>query len=235
VAEGQQWLGTGSALARRVRRAFISDVPTPILTDEALTLYADYVCPFCCLGRTSLQRYRAECETPLGVEWHPFDLRADRRGGSGEIVRESWKDDTYDEEAWRNVERLAEEFGVGVPEDPITDVDSIRAQQVSLFVRESHPETWTAFDAALYDALWQDERDIGDPDLLADVADEVGLEAGIVDRALAKEELGSGLGERFTAARRRGITGVPTFVHGDHAARGAVPPDRIRRLVEGSG
>jgi predicted DsbA family dithiol-disulfide isomerase len=37
----------------------------------------------------------------------------------------------------------------------------------------------------------------------------------------------------FAAAQRRGVTGVPTFVADGHAARGAVPPEQLERLVEG--
>jgi predicted DsbA family dithiol-disulfide isomerase len=40
--------------------------------------------------------------------------------------------------------------------------------------------------------------------------------------------------ERFEAAKQRGITGVPTFAYDGHAARGAVPPEHLRRLIEGA-
>jgi len=31
--------------------------------------------------------------------------------------------------------------------------------------------------------------------------------------------------------RERGVTGVPTFAYDGHAARGAVPPEQLERLV----
>lgn len=203
------------------------------MAEETITVYADYVCPFCYLGRTFLARYREEREEPLDLEWHPFDLRANQRDEAGELVDDAGPDDAYLRRAWRNVQQLADEHGVDVPAEPITDVDSRRAQQVSLFVQETHPEKWEAFDAALYDALWRDERDVGDPDVLEDVATEVGLDAGVVGQALADEDLRSRLEEQFAAARQRGISGVPTFLSGERAARGAVPPEQLRQLVEG--
>lgn len=199
-----------------------------------VTVYADYACPFCYLGRTSLARYREEREDPLDVEWHPFDLLANRRDESGDLVSEMEMDEAYLEQAWGNVQQLAEEYGVEVPEDPITDTDSLRAQQVSLSVQEHRPDDWVAFDARLYDAVWRDDLDVSDPDVLEEVAAETGLEADVVGRALADADLRSRLEEHFAAARRRGITGVPTFVSGEHAARGAVPPEQLRRLIEGT-
>jgi len=203
------------------------------MEDQSLVVYADYVCPFCYLGRRALEQYRETRDTPLAVEWHPFDLRAGQRDESGEIVRESPKDDAYFDQARRNVERLAEEYGVAMPDDPIMDVDSLPAQRVSLHVQRNHPEAWDDFDAGLYKALWQEQRDIADPDVLAGVADSAGIDPGIVETALEAHSRGE-LEERFGAPRQRGITGVPTFVYGEDVARGAVPPSQLRRFVEGT-
>lgn len=202
--------------------------------DDRLTMYADYVCPFCYLGRVSMMRYRDQHDAALPVEWHPFDLRANRRDESGELVRESQKDDAYYEQAWRNVDRLADEYGVEMPEGPILHVDSLSAQQLSSYVQEHHPDDWLTLDRALYEAVWQEDRDIGDRSVLAELAEVVGLEDDVVEAALGDPERRSDLADAFAAARRRGITGVPTFVYRDRAARGAVPPDRLRRLVEPS-
>ena len=81
-----------------------------------LTVYADYVCPFCFLGRQSLATYREQREDPLVVEWHPFDLRASQRTPDGDIDDsvETGKDEAYYEEARQNVRRLADEYGVAV-------------------------------------------------------------------------------------------------------------------------
>jgi predicted DsbA family dithiol-disulfide isomerase len=51
--------------------------------------------------------------------------------------------------------------------------------------------------------------------------------------AVDDDQLERELRERFDAARERGVTGIPTFAYGEHAARGAVPPEQLRRLVDG--
>jgi predicted DsbA family dithiol-disulfide isomerase len=203
---------------------------------EVLTVYSDYVCPFCYLGRASLAEYQADREEPLRVEWHPFDLRSGKRNPDGSIDHsvDDGKDEAYFEEARRNVRRLAEEYGVEMELDIARETDSLPAQVVSYRVRETHDyDTWLAFDEAVFEALWTAGRDIGDEAVLVELAEGVGVDAGVVRAALADDELRATVRERFEAARRQRVTGVPTFVYDGYAARGAVPPEQLRRLVEG--
>lgn len=53
--------------------------------------------------------------------------------------------------------------------------------------------------------------------MLADVAEDVGLDPEEVGEAVEDEDIRS----------------IPTFVYGEHAARGAIPPSQFERLVEG--
>ena len=204
---------------------------------ESITVYSDYVCPFCYLGRESLSRYQETREEPLAIDWHPFDLRAGKRGPDGEIDHEvdDGKGDDYYAQARENVRRLQEEYDVDMNQEIATDIDSLSAQIVSIHVKETAPEAWLAFDDAVFAALWEDGRDIGDRDVLEDLAGDVeGLDTDIVEAALADDELRERVTDMFEAAKRRGVTGVPTFAFDGHAARGAVPPEQLERLVEGT-
>jgi predicted DsbA family dithiol-disulfide isomerase len=214
-----------------------SDAASGADESEAITVYSDYVCPFCFLGRQSLSQYQETREEPLAIDWHPFDLRAGKRGPDGEIDHDAddGKDEDYYEQARENVRRLQSEYDVEMTEELRTDVDSLPAQIVSVHVRETAPDAWLAFDEGVFDALWLDGRDIGDRDVLADVAADVeGLDAAVVDEALGDDDLRGRVTDLFDAARRRGVTGVPTFAYDGHAARGAVPPEQLERLVEGA-
>ncbi|GAB7092643.1 DsbA family protein [Halorubrum luteum] len=203
---------------------------------DSITVYSDYVCPFCYLGRASLALYRETRTEPLAVDWHPFDLRAGKRGPDGEIDHDvdDGKGDDYYEQARENVERLRERYDVEMAQSLRRDVDSLPAQLVSLHVKRERLESWPALDDAIFDALWVAGRDIGDREVLVDVAGDVaGVPDDVVDTALNDADLRASLEELFDAARRQGITGVPTFASDDRAARGAVPPEQLRRLVDG--
>lgn len=203
----------------------------------SITVYSDYVCPFCYLGRRSLAEYQATREEPLAVDWHPFDLRAGKRTPDGSIDREvdDGKGDAYYAQARENVRRLQDRYGVEMAQEIATDVDSLPAQIVSVHVKETAPEAWPAFDDAVFAALWQEGRDIGDREVLVDIAGDAGaLDAAVVDAALGDADLRERVAELFDAARQRGVTGVPTFAFDGHAARGAVLPAQLERLVEGA-
>jgi len=203
---------------------------------ERITVYSDYVCPFCYLGRASLDQYQAGRETPLEIDWRPFDLRSQQRRADGTIDHsvDTGKDEAYFEEAKQGVRRLQEKYDVEMDLEIATDVDSLPAQVVSYALKETEPyETWLAFDEVVLDALWRDGRDIGDADVLADVADSSGIDPARVHEILDDEARHEAVREQFTAAQRQGVTGVPTFAYDGHAARGAVPPEQLERLVEG--
>ena len=224
---------------------------------DEITVYSDYVCPFCYLGRESLRRYQATREEPLEIDWHPFDLRSNKRRPDGSIdhsvddvrkslrdfrspseanrASEDGKDDEYFEQARENVRRLQERYDVEMTLEIAMEVDSLPAQVVSYRVQRAEPyETWLAFDEALLAALWEDGRDIGDEAVLTDIAADAGLDPEIVGEALADEALRAELHDAFEAAHGAGVTGVPTFAADGYAARGAVPPEQLERLVEGA-
>jgi len=212
---------------------------------DPITIYSDYVCPFCYLGRKSLAEYQAEREDALEIDWRPFDLRSGKRNPDGTIDHsvDDGKDDDYYAQARENVERLQEQYDADMAQTIATDVDSRPAQAVSFHLKETEPyETWLAFDEAVFEALWTDGRDIGDAAVLRDCAEAADVDPAVVDAVLGETESSevdsdarfADLDDRFEAAQGQGITGVPTFVYGGHAARGAVPPAQLRRLVEGA-
>lgn len=205
---------------------------------ESITVYSDYVCPFCYLGRRSLARYQETREEPLAVDWHPFDLRAGKRGPDGEIDHEvdDGKDDDYYAQARENVRRLQEQYDADeMVQEIATDIDSLPTQIVSVHVKETAPEAWPAFDDAVFAALWEEGRDVGDREVLVEIASDIeGLDGDTVATALADEDLRARVTDLFEAAKKRGVTGVPTFAFDGHAARGAVPPKQLKRLVEGA-
>lgn len=201
-----------------------------------ITVYSDYVCPFCYLGRESLTQYQESRADELRIEWHPFDLRSQKRRPDGSIDHsvDDGKDDEYFEQAKQNVHRLADKYDVEMDLDIATDIDSLSAQVVSYYIREHYDyETWLAFDEAVFETLWQDGRDIGDTDLLVELAADVGADVDEVRSALDDDTLREDVRRQFTEAQRHGVTGVPTFAYDGHAARGAVPPEQLQRLVDG--
>lgn len=203
---------------------------------QSVVVYADYICPFCYLGYESFDRYRETRDEPIATDWHPFDLRGQQRRPDGTIDEsvETGKDEQYYEQARENVERLAEKYEAELAQTIRKDVDSYDAQRVALRVRAEFPDTFETFHRGIFDALWEEGRDIGDQAVLEEIAAESGFPENVVADTLSDPDSATQLEEAFDRAQSRRITGVPTFVAGEHAARGAVPPEQFRRLIDGN-
>ncbi|MFB6255023.1 MAG: DsbA family protein [Halobacteriaceae archaeon] len=207
--------------------------------DNTITVYSDYICPFCYLGRKSLEEYQQTRTNNLTIDWHPFDLRSHKRGPDGEIDHSinDGKDEEYFDQVRQNVAKLKERYGADemLSLDDLPDkIDSFDAQVASLYVDRKYSDKWLAFDEAIFEALWINGNDIGDADVLARIADDVGLDGEEIRSAISNESNRSDLREKFNQAQQAGVTGVPTFVYDSYAARGAVPPEQLERLIEGN-
>lgn len=203
--------------------------------EDQLVVYSDYVCPFCYLGKAAMEEYLDSTADPPAVDWQFYDLRGYKRQPDGTIDEtvDDGKDDDYFADVRENVATLKDEYDVDMTLDFSTEVDSWDAQQVALYVREQLGETeFLAVHQRLFEALWQDGHDIGDPDVLRDVVTDAGLDESVAETALA-DEWAERLRDRFDSAHEAGVRGIPTFVYGEHAARGAIPPAQFDRLVDG--
>lgn len=182
--------------------------------DPRLTVYADYLCPFCRLGNATLGRYldgRVERGLPPAeVVWRPYDLRADERRPDGTIPPGAGKQkEAYVRSRWSEVEALAAEYDVemGMDVEPYLRVDSRNAQLVALGLQRDLPGQFRPFHDAVFDALWTEARDIGDPGVLRSIVQDVDVDPDRVDAYLDDPDLH----ERFNGAPQRAArSGVPS-------------------------
>jgi 2-hydroxychromene-2-carboxylate isomerase len=73
------------------------------------------------------------------------------------------------------------------------------------------PEAHEVFRNAVFDALWQQQRDIADPEVLAECLARANSDPALAARASAPEARNA-LAEETTRAYANGVFGVPTFV-----------------------
>jgi predicted DsbA family dithiol-disulfide isomerase len=201
---------------------------------EKLVIFSDYVCPFCYLGKASLETYLSESGKDVEIDWRPFDLQAHKRGPDGDIRSgvSDGKSEAYFERAKQNVRRLQDEYDVEMTLELSRDIDSWRAHKAALWVEQSaDADQFEAFNNAIFDALWRDARDIGDPDVLADLAEEVGLDGDAVRHAAESDDLDDALREAIDESQQVGIRGVPAFFYDGRGTQGAVPPEHFEELL----
>jgi len=145
------------------------------MDDSPVRMYADYACPFCYLTHHNVETLRASGYS-IDFDWHPYDLRADRRDVSG---RHDPTQLEYPDAVTQRIEQLRSEAGAEemLPVQEVPNVDSFNAQVLSLYSQAEYPGLWADIDAGLFAALWQDGRDIADADVLTDIAVTAGVDA----------------------------------------------------------
>ena len=88
-----------------------------------------------------------------------------------------------------------------------------------------------AIHDALFRAYFVDGRNIGDPEVLVQVAESVGLPGDKAREVITQRTHQSAVDADWRKAAEYGVTGVPTFVAGKQGVVGAQPYEVLERLV----
>ena len=200
-----------------------------------LDILSDPICPWCYIGKTHLDKDLAKLpDHAFVIEWHPFqlnpdmpDVGMDRReylerkfGGKDGAVR-----------AYAPVVEHAENAGLKI------DFEGMKRTPNTLDAhRLIH---WAGIEGkqnavvdALFDAYFVQARDIGDPEVLSDIADSAGMDAAVVMKLLKSDADREDIRNRDTHSREMGVSSVPTFiVANQHAVPGAQPPEMWEKVI----
>jgi predicted DsbA family dithiol-disulfide isomerase len=92
-----------------------------------------------------------------------------------------------------------------------------------------------AIHDAMFRAYFVDARNIGDPEVLVEIAASVGLPAAQAREVIEKRTHKAAIDADWEKSRRYGVTGVPTFVIGSNGVVGAQPYEALEALVKQAG
>ena len=94
-------------------------------------------------------------------------------------------------------------------------------------------------DGAIHDAIFRayfvDARNIGDADILVEVAEAAGLPADEARNVIAERRFKDAVDADWAKSRQFGVTGVPTFVAEGSGVVGAQPYEMLVQLMEAVG
>ncbi len=202
-----------------------------------IDIVSDTVCPWCFVGKRRLEQALAQKgDVPeVRIVWRPFQLNPDmpREGADRKThLRAKFGDDerfkqVYDAilEAGRSVEIP---FAFDKIERTPNTIDSHR-----LIDRAGRNGRQDAVVEALFHTYFLEGRDIGDIDVLVDVATSAGLDADEIRAYLRSEEDIERMRAEDMKAREMGIQGVPCFiVNQKYAISGAQEPAAFLQIFE---
>jgi predicted DsbA family dithiol-disulfide isomerase len=89
-----------------------------------------------------------------------------------------------------------------------------------------------AIHDALFRAYFVDARNIGDPEVLVEIAQSVGLDPDKAREVIEQRTYRAAVDADWAKSRQYGVTGVPTFVAGQRGVVGAQPYETLEELVK---
>lgn len=201
-----------------------------------LVIFSDPICPWCYIGKSRLDRaLEARPDHPFEVEWHPFMLNPD-------MPREGIDRRAYLEAKFGGQEGAVKAYL------PVTTEAKAAGLPLDLAAIQRTPNTldaqrlihWAGLEgcqtpvaSALFKAYFTQGRDIGDAEILADIAGSNGMDRDVVARLLATDADADDIRARDADARAKGVQAVPTFVIANqHVVPGAQPTELWTRVID---
>ncbi|MBM1556587.1 DsbA family oxidoreductase [Sulfitobacter mediterraneus] len=201
-----------------------------------LDIMSDPICPWCYIGKAHLDRALAERpDHPFVIEWHPFQLNPDMPAGG--MDRRAYLEGKFGGKeaavrAYAPVVEHAVKAGLNINFEAMQRTpNTLNAHRL---IHWSGIEgRQTAAVSALFKAYFVDARDIGDVEVLADIADSIEMDAAVVAKLLQSDEDAQSIRDRDAHSREMGINSVPTFIVGNqHAVPGAQPPALWIKVID---
>ena len=92
-----------------------------------------------------------------------------------------------------------------------------------------------AIHMKLYEAYFVEGRNIGDPDILVEIAESVGLDGTAAREVIEERSFEAAVDADWEKSRQYGVTGVPTYVADAKGVVGAQPYEVLERLLDAAG
>lgn len=198
-----------------------------------ITVFSDYICPFCFIGTETLYKVRPNVP-PFTLEWKGFQIHPEypATGIPVEQRAAQFGKERY-QALWRNITALAEGIGLHMRQ-PRVLTNSLLALEATEYAKDEGkaPE----FARAMYQAYFQEGHNIGELEVVLAIAQQVGLDAAVMQEHLQAGTYSERLKTAQQEAHTLGVSGVPTFIVGPAQIVGAQSPDvfvsMLKRVAE---
>jgi predicted DsbA family dithiol-disulfide isomerase len=174
-----------------------------------------------------IEKLRAEHH--VKVEWVHFPLHPDTPA-EGRALADLFAGRSAEQRKAMHAQMKARMDAEGLPYGERTMTYNSRLAQELGKWADTQPGGEAIHDA-LFRAYFVEARDISQPAVLLELARQVGLSVDGARAVLEKRTFKAAVDADWKLSREYGITGVPTFVAGDHGVVGAQPYEALEQLV----
>jgi 2-hydroxychromene-2-carboxylate isomerase len=131
----------------------------------------------------------------------------------------------------RDLARFAERYGVAMRFNPHFPLNTLSLMRLVVAIQLYQPERLAAGLQALFQAIWVDGLNLGNPALVAEVLTAAGFDAEALQAQIAEQEVKDTLKATTEEAVKRGVFGAPTFFVGGEMFFGQDRLDFVREAL----
>ena len=190
-----------------------------------LTIYSDYVCPWCYVGQGAVQKLSQNY--PVEVNWMPYYLRPDTPPEGMELpahVKAHMKGMQTHLVQMANAAGLRMIFPDRIPNTRL-------AHEATEYARQKGKAN--EFHQAVFDCYYWRGEDISRWEVLQQAAKEIGLDADEMREEVEQGKFTALVSEQVRQAAELGIDGVPTYILNDrYAIVGAQPYEVFEQALK---
>lgn len=211
----------------------------------SVDIWSDVMCPWCAVGYTQFAKAVSELEGELDitVRWMPFELNPDLPP-EGKL-QDKHLAEVYgrspEEVAAMRAQMQAAAERAGFPMAYTGEREAPPAMMWNTFeahkllrwaLAEQGAEAQTRLKVALLKAHFQQRRNVGDREVLLDIAEAESFDRARAAEALSDEALAIAVRTEEERGRRAGINSVPSFVvNGQYLIQGAREPEDYAQML----
>lgn len=204
-----------------------------------IEMVSDLVCPWCWVGKRRIEAAIAKVpELDIELVFRPYEL-------DPEIPTEGVPYKAYMQGKFRSPEasermkqmsNALKEYGEA--EDIPYNFDAIDHRPNSMnahrVVRWAQGQGLGAeAKETLFNAFFSEGKDIGDPDVLIDLSEKIGLNRDVVEKLIHSDADGDAVKDEIDVFRQMGVTGVPTYIaNRELAIQGAQDIDQLVKFLK---
>ena len=189
-----------------------------------IDVYVDYVCPYCFLVEDAIEEVKQDRDVEVRIR--PFELRPDP-------VPTLRPEDEYLPRVWEaSVYPMAKRLGFDITL-PTVSPQPRTEKAFMVFQLAELKGLAEQYTEAMFKAFFQQDRNIGDDEVIVDVAASIGLTREEVEDALTNESFRTAhRAELEHAVKELGVDSVPAIFVDGELVRGVPSATRLKKVID---
>ena len=193
-----------------------------------VTVYSDYICPFCYIGSERLLRLQGAYD--MRIEWKHFEIHPHNPPAGMSLDKLG-----YPPQVWQRMMQtlyaMAKADDIPIAERQFT-TNSHRALLLAIAAANFSAAIFDRVHNALFEAFFRDRHNIADKGVLKELALKAGMTTQQIDGIWDDPGLEKTLADHQRDAAHNRVTGTPTYFIGDQRLEGAVPSEHLRATLD---